>query len=297
MDLAARSDAYGAFYVPAFTVKVSGQDLTHELAIGVNQVEVDLALSAAGRFSFTVVHTYSLEARAFMSGLGRKVLDVLAFGAAVEIGIGYGDRTALTPLLTGVVTEITTAFTEGGTPELAVAGYDHAFPMTLGKRSQSWTQAADSDVVQALAKEHNLGTDIATTTEKHAQIEQNQESDFEFVKKLAERNHFEFYVDARRTLRFGPPRDKDDGIVTLRWGESLLSFKPEANLAAQVSEVEVYGWDPDRKKPSRARNRATIPGARAAARSCALRSERAWCCSCASPCSPKARPSAGRRRC
>jgi len=34
----------------------------------------------------------------------------------------------------------------------------------------------------------------------------------------------------------------------LRWGESLLSFKPEANLAAQVSSVEVYGWDPKEKK-------------------------------------------------
>jgi len=133
-------------------------------------------------------------------------------------------------------------------PELTVAGYDHAFPMTLGKRSQSWTDAADSDAVQSLASEHNLRADIVTTKEKHPQIEQNQESDFEFVKKLADRNHFELYVDADRTLHFGPPHDKEDGVVTLKWGESLLSFKPEANLAAQVSQVEVYGWDPDQKK-------------------------------------------------
>jgi len=249
MDISDFSRRYGAFYVPAFAVRVSGQDLVRELGIGVTQVEVDLTLGAAGRFSFNVVHTYDMERRAFLYGTGRPVLELLKFGAQVEIGIGYGDATRLPIMLRGVVTEINTGFSEGGAPELSVAGYDHLFPMTLGKRSQSWTDVTDSDVVAKLAKDHNLDTEIATTTEKHPQIEQNQESDFEFLKKLAERNHFEFYVDEDKRLRFGPPRDKEDGIATLRWGESLLSFKPEVNLAAQVSAVEVYGWDPDTKKP------------------------------------------------
>jgi phage protein D len=69
------------------------------------------------------------------------------------------------------------------------------------------------------------------------------------MKKLAERNHYEFYVTGKKTLRFGKPKDKEDGVVTLKWGETLLSFKPEANLAAQVTSVEVYGWDPQTKEP------------------------------------------------
>jgi phage protein D len=36
--------------------------------------------------------------------------------------------------------------------------------------------------------------------------------------------------------------------VTLNYGEGLLSFKPEANLAGQVAAVEVHGWDPKQKK-------------------------------------------------
>jgi phage protein D len=248
MDLADVSNRHGGFYVPAFVVKVSDVALTQEFAIGVSQAEVDLTLGGAGRFSFTVVETYDLERRAFVSGRGELVLDLLKFGASVEILMGYGDHSSLPSMITGVITEITTGFSESGSPELTVAGYDNLFPMTLGKRSQSWAQSADSDVISLLAKEHNLGTDIEPTKEKHAQIEQNQESDVEFVKKLAARNHFEFYVDNKSKLRFGPPHDKSEGVVTLRWGESLLSFKPEANLAAQVSTVEVYGWDPNKKK-------------------------------------------------
>lgn len=248
MELAAASESLGAFYVPAFTVKVGGQELTHELAIGVSQVEVDLTLGGAGRFSFTVVETYDIEKRAFVGGRGQPVLELLTFGATVEIGIGYGDHARLTPMIRGTITEISTSFSETGTPELSVAGYDNLFPMTLGKRSQGWANVTDSDVVSLLAHEHNLTTSIEPTKEKHAKIEQNQESDVEFVKKLAERNHYEFYIDDKGALRFGPPQDRGDGVVALRWGEGLLNFKPEANLAAQVSSVEVYGWDPQAKK-------------------------------------------------
>lgn len=248
MDLAQLADSNGHFYAPAFDVTVDDQSLTHDLAIGISQVDIDLTLNAAGRFTFNVVNTFDLEQHAFVSGSGKKVLDVLAFGAAVEIAVGYGDRSRLTTIIAGVVTEITTNFSEGGTPELTVAGYDHLFPLTLGKRSQNWKKLADSEVVSKIAKEYNLDTDIEDTKEKHAQTEQNQESDLEFIKKLAERNHYEFYIDPKKKMRFGPPHDKGEGIVTLRWGESLLSFKPEANLAAQVAAVEVYGWDRDKKK-------------------------------------------------
>lgn len=248
MDLQDFSNSNGAFFAPAFLVKVDGQSLTHTLGIAVTQVEVDLILGAAGRFSFTVANAFSAEQHAFMSGYRKPVLSLLKFGTSIEVALGYGDFSKLPVLIKGIITEITTSFSEGGSPELSVAGYDNLFPMTLGKQSRSWKKITDSGVVSKLANEYGLTPDIETTDEQHEQIEQNQESDFEFMKKLAERNHFEFYVSAPNTLRFGKPRDQGDGVVTLLWGRTLLSFKPEANLAAQVSQVEVYGWDPQQKK-------------------------------------------------
>jgi phage protein D len=249
MNLADFSNRNAGFYAPAFVVKVGGRALTQTHAIAVAQVEVDLTLGAAGRFSFNVVNSYDDKRHAFLSGRGKPVLELLKFGATVEISLGYGDFSRLPVLIEGTITEITTSFSEGGTPELSVAGYDHLFPLTLGKQSRNWKKTTDSGVINTLAVEYGLDADIQTTKEQHAQIEQNQESDFELMKKLAQRNHFEFYVTAPKTLRFGKPQDQADGIVTLVWGRTLLSFKPEANLAAQVSQVEVYGWDPQHKKP------------------------------------------------
>lgn len=249
MQLASFSRRNGDFYVPSFMVEVGGQSLMDKLGVAVSQVEVDLLLGTPGRFSFTVVNSFDHEKRQFLTGGGGRVLDVLKFGAEVKVGIGYGKRSGLPILISGLVSEISTSFAESGTPELAVAGYDRLFAMQQGKQSRSWASVKDSDVVEKIAREYNLSTAVLVTKEQHEQIEQNQESDFDLIKKLAARNHYEFYVDSDETLHFGKPRDDEEGIVTLRWGAGLLSFRPEANLAQQVSTVEVVGWDEKTKQP------------------------------------------------
>src|SRR5262249_26342369 len=111
-----------------------------------------------------------------------------------------------------------------------------------------------------IASAHHLNVVADRTAEKHPQIEQNQLSDWEFLRKLARRNSaderdsfFELYVDPggqtrKPTLHFAKPRVKSEPVLRLVWGEGLLSFTPEANLAGQVANVEVYGWDVRRKQ-------------------------------------------------
>jgi phage protein D len=248
MELATYASRYGDFYAPAYAVRLGRDDLVRDLLLAVSQVEVDMVLGAASRFTFTVSNCYSHKLHAFKTGRGDDVLGLLSFGAEVEICLGYGDAKSTPTAVQGMITEITTNFPDGAAPELAVAGYDHGFPLTIGKNSRTWSKARDSDAAAEIASFNNLKAQIETTQEKHAQIEQNQESDWEFLKKLADRNHFELYVDERRTLHFAPPNDKATAIVKLSYGEGLLSFKPEANLAGQISQVEVYGWDVKNKK-------------------------------------------------
>lgn len=249
MELTAFAKPYQEFYAPCFVVRLGPADLMRDLAVAISQVEVDMVLGAASRFSFTVTNCYSHKLHSFRTGTGLDVLNLLTFGAEVDVCMGYGDARSTSIAVSGMITEITTNFPEDGSPELAIAGYDHGFALTIGKNSRTWSEASDSDAAHEIASFNNLAANIETTSEKHAQIEQNQESDWEFLKKLADRNHFELYVDELRTLHFGKPNDKADAVVRLVYGEGLMSFKPEANLAGQVSKVEVYGWDRNTKKP------------------------------------------------
>ncbi|HEX7153699.1 MAG TPA: hypothetical protein VF618_19585 [Thermoanaerobaculia bacterium] len=248
MELSALAKDYGDFYAPAYAVRLGQADVMRDLLLAVSQVEVDLVLGAASRFSMTLTDCYSHKLHEFKTGRGANVFDLIAFGSEVEVCIGYGDAKSMPVAMSGVITEIATSFPEGGSPELTIAGYDHGFPLTLGKYSRPFKKSSDSDAAHQIASRNNLGAVIEATQEKHAQIEQNQESDWEFLKKLAERNFYELYVDERRRLHFAPPNKKAQPVVRLVYGQGLLSFKPEANLARQVSDVEVHGWDPMAKK-------------------------------------------------
>jgi hypothetical protein len=249
MELSAFARTYADFYAPAYRVRLGSADLMRDHLVPVSQVEVELKLGAASRFSFTITDAYDQALQAFRTGRGGDLLPQLAFGAEIEICMGYGDAKSTPTAVAGMITEITTSFPEGGSPELAVAGYDHGFPLTIGKNSRTWTRARDSDAVNEIASYNNLDAAIESTRERHAQIEQNQESDWEFLKKLADRNHFELYVDEQRTLHFAKPNDRGTAVVRLVYGQGLLSFKPEANLAGQVAAVEVYGWDQRTRRP------------------------------------------------
>ena len=248
MELATFAKTYADFYAPAYAIRLGRDDLQRDLLVAISQVEVDMVLGAAAHFTFTVTNSYSHKLHAFKTGRGADVLSLLTFGAEIEVCMGYGDAKSTPTAVKGLITEITTNFPDGAAPELSVSGYDHGFPLTIGKNSRTWTKRSDSDAAHEIASFNNLDAKIETTKEQHAQIEQKEESDWEFLKKLADRNHYELYVDERKTLHFAPPNDKATAIVRLAYGEGLLSFKPEANLAGQISKVEVYGWDPKTKK-------------------------------------------------
>lgn len=85
-------------------------------------------LGAASRFSFTVTDCYSHKLRMFQTGQGTELLEALSFGAEVEIRMGYRDVQSMPVAIKGMITEISTNFPESGSPELAIAGYDHGFP-------------------------------------------------------------------------------------------------------------------------------------------------------------------------
>ncbi|MEK6261453.1 MAG: hypothetical protein AABP62_22875 [Planctomycetota bacterium] len=248
MELAAFAKNYRDFYAPTYAVRIAGTDLMRELVVGVSQVEVDMVLGTASRFTFTVTDCYSHKLQIFQTGGGGDLLEILTFGAEVEIRLGYRDASSTPLAISGMITEITTNFPEGGSPELSVAGYDHGFPLTIGKNTYSWPNARDSDIAHRIASLGNLKAIIKTTSERRSQVEQKEESDWEFLKKLADRHHFELYVDERRTLHFGKPNYEAGAVVRLVYGQGLLSFKPEANLAGQISKVEVYGTNNNSKQ-------------------------------------------------
>lgn len=236
------------FYAPSFNVVAAGKSLVPDLYLEVSSVEIDNLLDAADRFSFVIVNAFDVTRREFLK-VGNKTLpEFFEFGLPIEISMGYGDRAKLTPMLSGIVTEISTSFPSSGVPQLTVSGYDHSYCLTKGTKSENWENKRDSDVVKQIAQRYGLTPRVEETSVVHPKIEMSQENAAQFIKKLADRNGFEWFVSTKKELFFRTPDNDARGAIELAWGRGLVSFSPEIKLSEQVSEVEVHGWNVKTKK-------------------------------------------------
>lgn len=232
--------AHRFYYAPFARVAVEGQDL---LGLGLEMISVSLdsALKEMDQFTFVINNAFDIDTREFISK-PKRLDEFFSFGRRVEIFMGYLDKPKL--MQTGIITSFRTSYPANGIPQITVGGHDLSYCMGKGKKSKSWNDKKDSDVVAEIAGKYGLDAKVEDTEVQHNRIEQSQQTDYEFIsKKLgADRNGFELYV-RNKTLIFKAPANDEGSLLTLEWGAGLVSFTPEINLAEQITKVEVAGWD------------------------------------------------------
>lgn len=250
MSFEALQRRYGDFYSPRFEIAVENvalnktKEFTERDGI-VSDLTVDTTLDGADQFSFGLNYEYDpeFEDGAFV-GLD---WDLFTPGTRVDIAIGYEERSLAVPMLAGRIKSVRTDFPSGGVPTVSVSGYDLLHDLTVGTNSGSWDDATDSTVVRRVVEngQYGLSVEAMETGVKRRKTIQDDQSDYEFLKELADRNGFELRA-VGLTLYFGPPTNDPPADLTLTYGESLGSFSPELNSVGQVGEVEVRHWDPER---------------------------------------------------
>lgn len=244
---------YDNFYVPTFVIEVGGLDVVRDLFMTISSVSVNLKQKTPGRFSFTIGSAFDWDTHEFLARPDEEQIDLLelfAFGSPVEIFIGYGTPSDVldTPMLTGLVTEISTDFAAGSTPELTVSGYDGLYALRIGKYTRFWEDKPDSFALAEVMGSRKISTTVTPTEPVKNRIDQSQETDLSFVSKLATRNGATYYLRDRK-LVFGPRRNDRAAEVELIWGQGLVSFRPEANLARQITEVQVHARSASKGEP------------------------------------------------
>ena len=241
------------FYAPTFLIKIGGKSQS-ELKIAVISLVVDENLESASMFTLNINEGLDMETQKF-TWLDNKLLDP-GEGDDVEIYIGYASRAKkfTEPLITGKITALNPSFPSTGVPTLSVQGYDHSFCLqkSVVKKKRTFDEEKNyGDVAKKIASEHNLSSgDIDSKIQPCKKITQNPgESDYTFLKRLADRVGHEFFVRNKK-LYFREPKDDEEEVVSLEWGKGLMSFSPRLSTAKVVSKVTVKGHNQkDPKKP------------------------------------------------
>jgi uncharacterized protein len=225
---------------PEYAVQINGTALSSEALADLISLSVVEDVDAASMFSLTVPAWDTAQMKP-------KWIDdpLFAEGNPVEVGFGFRDQIAT--MLVGEITALEPVFLTTQAPTLTVRGHDRRHRLMRSRRTRSFTQCKDSDIVSRVAAEAGLGADVQDTRVTLPYVLQHNQTDFEFLGERARRIGWEVSVDDR-TLRFRPRPTDRSPVLTLHREVELLEFRPRLSTFEQVSELEVHGWNPRDKR-------------------------------------------------
>jgi phage protein D len=171
----------------------------------------------------------------------------LEVGATVEISLAAAGGTTLDKVVSGQITSVEPEFGRAGAV-LAARGYDVSHSLNRTRTTETYQNMSSADIASKVADRAGLDAgDIQSSSDVHDFVQQNNETDWEFLWRLARRIDFEVSV-TDGALNFRPVGGADGDPVPLRWGEDLWTFRPRVTGVQQVDSVTVRAWDPSSKQ-------------------------------------------------
>jgi phage protein D len=268
-------------YAPDYRITLDGEAMPPAMRARVIRVTYEDGIKGADRVEIALAN----------DGLQWIDHPLLEIDNKVELSIGYAPD-ALEKVFVGEITGVNVAFPSSGVPTVTIVAHDFLQRLMGGTRDRAFALSIpcigkfplpDPLVVSLVGATDLLiplvdpaGAALSFLTlliayaidpldaKKAIRIQQN-ESDFDFLSKLAKENGWEMYIDHTLepkgyVLKFQFLIQDYAPSVNLRWGESLTEFTPKITSVGQVAAVAtriwvasigmefviVLGWDWDR---------------------------------------------------
>ncbi len=237
-------------------VRKDGAPMDPAVSSALQSITVEDCLNRPAMFSLEMALLH--EMRDGISGkeiqrISEKFFNRFLPGTEMDVRLG---NELPEPLMKGRVAAIEPEY-DFTNPRLIIRGYDRLFDLRFGTKRRSFTDTRDSVIARRLATEAGLiPADVRSTSTVHPYLFQNNQSNYDFLLERALRLDFEISVDDRR-FRFGPSREDSTPELELDFAPTglLKNFSVQMRTLTQHSEVEMRGWDANRKKVIRSKSR------------------------------------------
>src|SRR6185312_8756265 len=165
-------------------------------------------------------------------------------GKPLEVKLGARDQLTTTSLFKGQAVSQEINFGAGGV-ELLVRGYDRSHALIRARKVRTFQNQTTSDIVSKVLGEAGFSAQCDSTGDPHDFMQQDNETDWDFIWRLAERVGFEFVVqDTNAYFR----KPNADNPVELEWPQTLRSFSPRVTATQQAQQVTLAAFDPKTKQ-------------------------------------------------
>jgi phage protein D len=154
------------------------------------------------------------------------------------------------PVFKGEITSLEPEFTQEGFL-LTIRGYDRSHRLHRARKTATYQDMSATQIAKKIAGANGLSPKTDETGVTNKFIQQNNETDWEFLWRLASLYDYEVVVEDR-TMHFREAGG-ESGAATVEfdWAKSrpqLISLRPRVTGVQQVKEVVVRAWDPKQKK-------------------------------------------------
>jgi uncharacterized protein len=165
---------------------------------------------------------------------------VLKLGS--ELAVYGGDENAPQEIFRGLVTGLDADFPQDGPPELVVLAEDALQRARMARRTALHEELSIGDLANTIAQRYNLTPRVTGFSDSIGTWMQLNESDLAFLRRLLARYDGDAQVVGTE-LHVSPRGDVQRGTLELQLASQLRRARVLADLAHQVTEVTVTGWD------------------------------------------------------
>jgi phage protein D len=227
----------------------TGVKATRPKIIVAGKEDVDLSQALKKMSVRETVHgLHSAELRLGNWGLKNNSVDFLYFdrkkldfGKAVQIKLDDD------LVFDGRISALEADFLDGSSPELSILLEDRFQDLRMTRRTRTFTESSDADVIRKVAGDHGLQTDVDMQGPTHKVLAQVNQSDLAFLRERARSAGAELWLEGGK-LSAKPRTGRTGAAIKLKYGSELIELNLLADLAHQRTSVNVSGWDVGGKK-------------------------------------------------
>lgn len=160
----------------------------------------------------------------------------LDFGKAFQVKLGND------LIFDGRISGLEANFPQGAPPQISVLAEDRLQDLRMTRRSRSFTDMSDADVMSRIAGDHGLSPQIDVSGPTHKVLAQVNQSDLAFLRERARLMDAALWVEGT-TLKAQSCGQSSNQALRMNYGSTLLEFSVLADLAGQCTALSVSGWD------------------------------------------------------
>ena len=186
---------------------------------------------------------YRCEARFGNWGSVNNKSDFLFFDRKIlDFGKDFQIKLATDSLFQGKIMGLEGNFGEGKSPEISVLAEDRFQDLRMNRRTRTFTDVSDADVINQIATDHGLSPSVDLTGPTYKVLAQVNQSDLAFIRERARSVDGEVWMDGN-TLNAKSHTSRNGADLKMSYGNELREFTVLADLALQRTSVAVNGWD------------------------------------------------------